>query len=109
MKKEELAGKNYIRLGGWLRKQYLYIDLHVNENFVADSLFYRRKIPVKFGDEMAKNGEKYRVIFCKVAKKYAKSFEEALDELITKMSLLGHNDYEDYCEKLIGQIVNSES
>ena len=33
-----------------------------------------------------------------------KAFEEALAEIPVKMSLLGHNDYEEYCEQLISAI-----
>ena len=37
-------------------------------------------------------------------RKYRKQFEEALAEIPTKMSLLGHNDYDDYCDQLMKRI-----
>ena len=96
---------NYIPMdGGLLSKGYLYVDLNVNSGYVADSLFYKRKIPVTFKDEMVKEGDKYRVIFCKIPKKFCRAFEEALEELKTKMYLLGYNDYEDYSENLIREL-----
>ena len=98
----------YINLGGLFYAHYMYIDLNVDEDFVADSLFYKRNIPVKFGEEMSKDDDKYRVIFCKVRKKYRKAFEEALREIPNKMNLLGHTDYEEYCTKLV-DLVNANA
>ncbi len=91
---------NYYSFGGLVGLRYAYVDLNVNENYVADSLFLKRSIPVKFKNEMVREGDKYRVIFCTINKKHQKAFEEALEELKTKMLLLGHTDYEEYCEKL---------
>ena len=51
--------------------------------YLADSLFYKRKIIVKFKDEMVREGDKYRIIFCTVHRNYQKDFEEALEELKT--------------------------
>ena len=95
---------NYLSFGGLFSLRYAYVDLNTNENYAADSLFYKRKIPVKFGDEMSRDGDRYRVVFCKVHKKYRKPFEEALEELKTKMNLLGYTDYEDYCNDLMKQM-----
>ena len=96
--------KNYINFGGRFYIHYMYFDINTNEHYVADSLFYKRKIPVIFQDEMARNGDKYRAIFCKIKRKYKDNFEKALEELKTKMELLGHLDYEEYCQKVIIQI-----
>lgn len=94
----------YIRLNGRFFVNYMYVDLNVDENYVADSLFYKRKIPVKFGEEFSADDEKYRCIFCKVRRKYIPAFEEALQELPTKMNLLGYADYEEYCENLLAEL-----
>lgn len=102
--KERQFGMNYVRLGGWVNQYYLYVDRDMDEGYVADSLFYRRKIPVRFEEEMVKDGDQYRVIFCKIRKKYQKAFEEALAEIKNKMSLLGHNDYDEYCSRLMAQL-----
>lgn len=96
--------KHYLCLGGRFNIRYLYFDLNVDEDYVADSLFYKRDIPVKFKTELAKDGDKYRAIFCKVKRKYSKDFEEALQELKNKMALLGHLDYEEYCLNVINQL-----
>ena len=100
--------KHYISLGGKLYAHYMYFDLNVDQNYVADSLFFKRQIPVKFKDEMVRDGDKYRAIFCKVKRKYKDKFEEALEELKTKMELLGHLDYLEYCEKVIKDLDEAE-
>ena len=87
----------------------MYFDLNVDENYVADSLFYKREIPVWFKDELAKDEDKYRVIFCKIRKKDKEKFEEALEELPNKMELLGHLDYIDYCNNVMKALEVSEA
>ena len=69
---------NYLYLGKGLRYlQYAYVDLFQDSGYLADSLFYRHKVPVKYGPEMLKDGEKYRVIFCRIKRKYKAEFEKA--------------------------------
>lgn len=91
---------NYIFLGGKFYLHYMYFDLNTDSNYIADSLFYKREIPVKFKDEMTRDGDKYRAIFCKIKPKYKEKFEEAMKELVNKMFLCGHNDYLDYCTQV---------
>ena len=89
---------NYWCFGTKFNKiSYMYVDLNVNSDYLADSLFYKREMPVQFKDEMVRDGDKYRMIFCKVRKKDKEKFEEAMKELVNKMNLLGHTDYLDYC------------
>lgn len=104
MKNENRVGLNYVRIGGWFNLKYMYVDLNVDQGYAADSLFYKCGVHVNFGDERYRDGDKYRVIFCRIRKKDKKAFEEALGEIPVKMSLLGHNDYEDYCRKLMDEI-----
>lgn len=104
MKNDKSLGRTYLSLGGRFFLHYMYFDLNVNDSYVADSLFYKRKIPVKYKDEMVRDGDKYRAIFCRIRKKDKAAFEEALEEIRTKMSLLGHNDYDGYCVKTLAEI-----
>jgi len=99
---------NYIDLGGFFYNNYAYIDLNTTENYAVDSLFYKRQIPVKFGEEWSKDGDKYKFIFCKVRKKYKKDMEEAFEELKTKMLLIGNNDYEEYCNNIINLLTGEK-
>ena len=100
---------NYLFLGGLFRLNYAYVDLNTDSDYVADSLFFRHKVPVKFGDEMVRDGDKYRVIFCKIKRKYRNEFEKALGEISNKMSLLGHNDYEAFCDRLMTQLNQAQA
>ena len=100
---------NYHSFDGLFFRNYMYVDLNVDSGYAADSLFYKRKIPVKFKDEMVREGDKYRVIFCRIPKKFRQAFEEAMEELKTKMCLLGYNDYEEYCESLMKELEEDET
>ncbi len=95
---------HYFFLGGWFRLYYAYVDLNRDCDYVADSLFYKRKVPVHFTNELRRDGDEYRVIICRIPRKFRKLFEEALEELKTKMCLLGHNDYEEYCKNLKAEL-----
>ena len=100
---------NYWRFKNSFGKaNYMYVDLNVNSDYVADSLFYKRQITVYFKDEMVRDGDGYRMIFCKVRKKDVKAFEEAMRELVDKMNLLGHTDYLDYCTDLRKELEECE-
>ena len=107
MKNENKPGRHYVYFGGLLNLKYMYMDLNVDQDYVADSLFCKRGIHVKFGEEMCRDGDKYRAVFCRIRKKDRQAFEEALEEIPVKMSLLGHNDYEDYCRKLMDELDNA--
>ena len=96
---------NYICFNGLFSLHYAYIDSH---NYLADSLFNKRDIPVKFGDEMVRQGDKYRIIFCKVKKKYKEQFEKAMQELTNKMLLCGYTDYEEFCKKFKEEVYEEE-
>ena len=53
---------------------------------------------------MRRKDSYYCIIFCKVLKRDAKRFEEALARLKDKMLLLGHKDYQDECDE-IGKMI----
>ena len=95
---------NYICFKGKFWVRYMYVDINRDYDYIADSLFYKRQIPVVFKDEMIKAGDKYRLVFCKIRKKYQNQFEEALEELKTKMNILGYTDYEEYCDNLMKEL-----
>ena len=49
---------------------------------------------------MASTDSPYCIIFCKVLKRDAQKFEDALGKLKDKMLLLGHRDYVDVCNEV---------
>ena len=73
----------------------------MGSHYVADSLFRRHKVPIKYEHELVKAGEKYRIICCKIKKKYKTEFEKALGEIKNKMYLLGYSDYETFCDTVM--------
>lgn len=71
-----------------------------NNSYLADTLLAQRKIVMKFKEEMARIDSPYCIIFCKVLKRDAQKFEEALEKLKDKMLLLGYRDYVDVCDEI---------
>lgn len=100
---------NYLFFGGLFRLRYAYADLKTETSYVADSLFFRHKVPVKYDQEMANENEKYRIIFCRIRKKDKAEFEKALSEVDNKMCLLGHTDYEAFCHRFMEMTKKKES
>ena len=80
---------------------YVYVD---HSSYQADQLFAQNKVRIKFKGECAKEESPYRIVFCKVIKKDAERFEEALDKLKNKMLLLGYRDYPDVCSEITKMI-----
>jgi len=80
---------------------YAYVD---HRSYLADQLFVQNKVTMKFKGEMAREDSPYCIIFCKVLKKDAKRFEEALSKLEDKMLLLGYWDYPDACSEIAKMI-----
>ena len=74
---------------------FAFID---TKEYLADQLFANHGIAVRFGDEYAREGTPYRIVFCKVRRWAAKAFVEAISELPNKMLLCGHPDYVSFCE-----------
>ena len=70
----------------------------VADEYLADQLFIKHKVPVKFGKEYCKNNSRYCVISCKIRKRYEEEFKKALAEMDNKMILRGYTDYADFCE-----------
>ena len=68
------------------------------DEYLADQLFIKHKVPVKFGKEYRKNDSRYCVISCKIRKRYEEEFKKALAEMDNKMILRGYTDYADFCE-----------
>lgn len=97
---------NYLSFKGLRKTKYAYID---TSEYLADSLFYKREITVKFKQELVKEGEEYRIIICEIKNKDTQKFEEALEELKNKMLLYKHNSYEEYCKSLIGLLTSDDN
>lgn len=76
---------------------YAYVD---HSSYLADQLFVQNKVTVKFKGEMVRDDSPFRIVFCKVLKRDATKFEEALSKLNDKMLLLGYVDYSKACDEI---------
>ena len=83
-------------------KQYMYVDC---KNYLADDLFIKNKITVKFEGDFTKDDSDYIFVYCKVKKKDHDKFIETLGELKNKMLIMGYSDYESFCKKQINKIL----
>lgn len=77
-----------------LFRHYAFVD---TKDYLADQLFIQEKVRVWFGREFLCPDSKYHIIFCKVRKRDEAAFQTALQKLPSKMLLLGHTDYLDFC------------
>ena len=95
--------KNYWKMSDFsmFSVPYAYVD---HSSYLADQLFVQNKGTMKFKGEMVKDGLPYCIVFCKVLKKDAERFEEALGRLKDKMLLLGHKDYPEACDEIAKMI-----
>ncbi len=83
-------------------RRYIYVDC---KNYLADDLFIKNKITVKFEGDFTKDDSDYIFVYCKVKKKDHDKFIETLGELKNKMLIIGYSDYESFCEKQINKIL----
>jgi len=95
--------KHYFRLEKMsLRYRcYAYFDA---KDYLADSLFIKHKVTVKFQHEFCKDGTPYCVIFCRIRKKDEAAFLDTMRELPEKMLLCGYSDYAVQCEQIMGKM-----
>ena len=79
--------------------RFLYID---SDRQMAFSLFNRLHIRPKFDSVWQSRETDYRLVFCKVRKKEADLFRQAMKDLMNKMLLCGDLEYEKFCGEIIG-------
>ena len=99
--KRKMAPMNFVRLTGGFRlfcHQYMIVD--VPEHY-ADQIFIRHELPVKFGEEYYRKPDAgYVMVMVKVRKNRERDFISSMEELRRKMILLGHTDYDEFCDSL---------
>ena len=89
--------ENYLKLKTFSPFSCSYVFLDCDE-YLADQLFIKHKVSVKCGGEFVRDDSRYRIISCKIRKKYEQSFLKALSEMYNKMILRGYGDYQEFCE-----------
>lgn len=76
---------------------YAYLDI---PKYLADQIFIKNKIKVKFKEEFVKADTPYIVIVCSFNKNDIGKFKTSLRELENKMLIMGHTDYCKISEEL---------
>ena len=100
--------KNYLSLERFSLRHKYYAFLDVGDH-LADSLFIKHQVTVKFMQEYGRDDSPYRMIFCRINKKDENAFHEALRELPNKMLLCGYPNYPAQCRDFIEKVVRKES
>ena len=98
--------KNYIYSTSRFFAKFMYVD---SISYIADGIFIKNKIPVKFLDEWRppstiEGYKKFRVLTCRVRKKFIPAFEKSMEELKNKMPIFGYPDYSRFCYNLMKDI-----
>lgn len=73
--------------------------------YLADMLFVRHRVRVRYGKEFTLGNSPYRVIVCSCKKKDVPRFLDAIRELPNKMLLCGYPDYLNFCTELCDQLL----
>jgi len=81
-----------------LRTRFAFCD---DDNHSSVSLFNRNRVRITPKGSWIKDGVKYRIVLCSVRTKDVPLFRKAMEELKTKMLLIGNTDYEAFCEEII--------
>ena len=104
-KMEKTEQKNWFNLtvSPALYCRYAYIDL---EDHLAESLFERQRVSVKYEQEFMNPVNPYRLVVCRVLPWHREGFLKALSQLPNKMNLLGFNDYQDFCREYLDRSEN---
>lgn len=97
---------------GWLLKRFSLLNSYFayfdTKDYLADSLFIKHQVRIRFLQEYVRNDSSYRVIFARCPKKKMGRVIAALQELTDKMLICGHSDYPDCCKNLMMQMQESQ-
>lgn len=84
----------------WMSTLYIDVPEHL-----ADSLFEKHGVKVKFEGDYRKPGEEFIFVTCWIRKRDIEAYQRALEELGRKMILCGHPGYEAFCRKAVEQFM----
>ncbi len=95
--------KNYLSLERFSLRHKFFAFLDAGE-YLADGLFIKHQVTVKFMQEYARDDSPYLMIFCRIKKRDEGAFLDALREPPNKMLLCGYPDYPAQCHDLMEKI-----
>lgn len=89
---------NYLKLKTFspFSYQFMYLD---TADHLADNIFIKNELPVKFCGDFVKENENYSIIVCKIKKNDFEKFDKSMEELEKKMLLMGNVDYVEKCNE----------
>lgn len=94
---------NELRCGWRLEKFSLLYDYFAyfdTKEYLADNVFIKHEVKVRFMQEYAHEDTEHLVILCKCRKKDSVAFCAALEGLPDKMLICGHRDYLEFCKDI---------
>ena len=77
------------------RKKSRYLFLDANNRHLADSVFAKMGVPVRFDDELVSPDGKWAWRFCWVKKPDEKRFLDAMERMKSSFLLCGYTDYKE--------------
>lgn len=82
-------------------RKFLYVDA---PSYAADDLFVKYDVFPLFDNELSRPGDEFVLVVCRVRRREVHDFLTALSELPAKMRLIGHENYEEYCNNLASRL-----
>ena len=82
----------------------IYVFIDTSREFESKAIFDKKGIPVKIVEYFIRPDSRYSVVICKVPKKYKNEFAECMEELESKLLILGYHDYEEFCNKFFNEL-----
>lgn len=76
----------------FIRLCFFYID---TPGHLADVIFQKHRIPVRYLTDISMKGEDYLLVGCTVPRRHRQRFMEVMRELRNHMLICGHTDYDE--------------
>lgn len=88
------------------KTEVTYID--VLDKRYCIKLLVENDIKFKIIKGYISKDNKYSVIVCEIPKKYKPKFIKVMEELRNKILICGYNDYDQFCKKILVEIIEVE-
>lgn len=100
--------RNYIQLEGRTgffknKVDFMYVDIKATEESTpyADRLFMLCHYDwINFKGDFEHNDYDYILVWCRIPAKHIKKFKGIMEDLKSGIPILGHTDYQKFCEEI---------
>ena len=96
--------ENFVQFQCYNPFRFGYIFFDTGDHLV-DQIFINNNVRVKYFHDFVLEDVKYHILMCKIKKKDEKNFILSMEQLKNKMLLLGHTDYEGFCNLMSEYLV----